>query len=42
MKESGYGTIIAAFSASLVLFGTCTVTEFSFASLMRFVQTTHT
>jgi dolichyl-phosphate-mannose-protein mannosyltransferase len=36
MKESGYGTIIAAFSASLVLFGMCTqleVDDFSFASL---------
>lgn len=42
MKESGYGTVIAAFSASLILFGTCAVTEFSFASLTHFVQTTHT
>jgi dolichyl-phosphate-mannose--protein O-mannosyl transferase len=38
MKESGYGTIIAAFSASLVLFGACTqlvVAEFSVASLLH-------
>ena len=38
MKESGYGTIIAAFSASLVLFGACTqleVADFSVASLLH-------
>jgi dolichyl-phosphate-mannose-protein mannosyltransferase len=38
MKESGYGTIIAAFSASLVLFGACTqleVAEFSVVSLLH-------
>ena len=45
MKESGYGTIIAAFSASLVLFGTYTqleLAEFSFASFSYLVQITHT
>lgn len=45
MKESGYGNIIAAFSASLVLFGTYSqleVAEFSVASHFHFMQTTHT
>ncbi len=45
MKESGYGTIISAFSASLILFGKYSqleVAEFSVASHLHFVQTTHT
>jgi dolichyl-phosphate-mannose--protein O-mannosyl transferase len=45
MKESGYGNVISAFSASIVLFGAYSIFLLRFSSRLAFFffsQTTHT